>query len=170
MNSIIKQLESIKEEELDLGDWTAHFISLLFKKKEKKEGIGIFTFSLGSERFGMEVSFVKEVVRTSDLNIQKPPDKEGIVVANLRGETVEVIIPEVVIGEDYKSNKDFFLVFEAEGTCGIFLDPPFSILRIESMKDLLPVKGIDEKLVKGELGGEEPVVILDPLGLCRRIG
>ena len=136
----------------------------------RAKGESIFTFHLSGEKFGVKVDYVKELFRTKDLSIQKPLDRDGVVVANLKGETVDVIVPEEVIGENYRTEGRFVVAFSfSQRVFGMFVDPPFGVER-RVLEDMLPVKGIDASLVEGECGGEDPMVVLRVEGQWELVG
>ncbi len=136
----------------------------------KDKGESLFTFHLSGERFGVKVRYVRGLFRAKDLSIQNVLDREGVVVANLKGETADVIVPEAVIGDRYSTKREFVMALTfSQGMFGMFVDPPFRVER-RVLEDMLPVKGIDASLVEGECGGEDPLVVLRVEGLWELIG
>ena len=130
--------------------------------------IELLDFFTGSERFGIELTFIREVHSLRDLTVLPgtPPHIKGII--NLHGQIVPVVglieffgLPEKETAESAK-----VIIMEDEQTeFGILADRIMGIIKVafDEIEPVPPsVTGINEKFLKGMTPGEDVIISMAP--------
>ncbi|MCK8818186.1 chemotaxis protein CheW [Natroniella sulfidigena] len=126
----------------------------------------VIVFDIGSEKFGIKITRVHEIVRMKEITELPNSSKymEGII--NLRGDIVSVIdLRKRFNLEQIESTNDTrIIVVEFEGQdVGVVVDNVSEVLHIQNSDVDLPPKsmaGIKEDYLKGIVKVDEDIIIL----------
>jgi purine-binding chemotaxis protein CheW len=129
----------------------------------------VLEFTLGEERYCLDIGYVTEVVSRSKRDVtpipDSPPHVEGAI--DLRGETTRVIDPSARLlpdgNEDDRISQERMIVFDTEMTTGGRSGWAVTdVLRILTI-DPDSVEAVDEEMVNGLVAREDGhVVWIDP--------
>ncbi|QQS35453.1 MAG: chemotaxis protein CheW [Ignavibacteriales bacterium] len=136
------------------------------KKGEGQELLELVSFNVGNEEFGVDISFVQEIIRM--MQITKVPNAPEFVegVINLRGRVIAVINLRHKLGLskiDYDKNTRIIVVEVKGNIVGFIVDAVSEVLRIPANITEAPpelVSGIDSDFIKSVGKLEDRLLIL----------
>jgi purine-binding chemotaxis protein CheW len=136
------------------------------KKNEGQELLELVSFNVGTEEFGVDISYVQEIIRI--MQITKVPNAPEFVegVINLRGRVIAVINLRYKLGLskiDFDKNTRIIVVEVKGNTVGFIVDAVNEVLRIPSNITEAPpeiVSGIDSDFIKSVGKLEDRLLIL----------
>jgi purine-binding chemotaxis protein CheW len=136
------------------------------KKNEGQELLELVSFNVGNEEFGVDISYVQEIIRI--MQITKVPNAPEFVegVINLRGRVIAVINLRYKLGLskiDFDKNTRIIVVEVKGNTVGFIVDAVSEVLRIPANITEAPpeiVSGIDSDFIKSVGKLEDRLLIL----------
>lgn len=136
------------------------------KKGDSQELLELVSFNVGNEEFGVDISYVQEIIRM--MQITKVPNAPEFVegVINLRGRVIAVINLRYKLGLskiDYDKNTRIIVVEVKGNTVGFIVDAVSEVLRIPANITEAPpeiVSGIDSDFIKSVGKLEDRLLIL----------
>ncbi len=136
------------------------------KKGDSQELLELVSFNVGNEEFGVDISYVQEIIRM--MQITKVPNAPEFVegVINLRGRVIAVINLRYKLGLskiDYDKNTRIIVVEVKGNTVGFIVDAVSEVLRIPANITEAPpeiVSGIDSDFIKSVGKLEDKLLIL----------
>jgi purine-binding chemotaxis protein CheW len=96
------------------------------------ETITVLEFSLGDERYCIDISHVEEIVDADD-DITPVPnsDPQVVGVVDLRGETTTIVDPNVSLGLDGDTTGDRIVVLADQDGKGLLIDEVHEVVTVD---------------------------------------
>ena len=103
-----------------------------------RKGQQLVTFRLGAEYYGIQVSKVREILRSLDLFPVPGMGKNIEGVINLRGEIIPIVKIHALLGREPQANADssrkrrVIIIDASRGSFGFFVDEVLEVMRVQN--------------------------------------